>query len=95
MRYNPTPYNPVPPASPRDYGWYNDKPRAMISIPRGYEIESGQDVEAELLRPDGIIRLTRRPFLSRLRNHYRAYLHPDFGFSRWQALCEAWKLARL
>jgi hypothetical protein len=26
IRYNPTPYNPVPPPSPRDYGWYNGKP---------------------------------------------------------------------
>jgi len=25
-RYNPTPYNPNPPPSPWDYGWYNGKP---------------------------------------------------------------------
>lgn len=62
-----------------------------ITVPRGYEIEPGQDVDKELRRPDGVVRLVRRPFLTRLRNHYRAYR--AVGLSRWQAFRGAMELA--
>lgn len=39
------------------------------------------------------IRLKRRPFFTRLRNHYRGFR--QMKLSRWQAARGAWELARV
>lgn len=64
-----------------------------IHIPVNYEIMPGQDIEAERRRPDGVIRLVRRPFHERLKRHYRIYR--GHGFWWFEALYYAWKLARI
>lgn len=44
-----------------------------------------------MLNFNNVVKLRRRPFLIRLRNHYRAFR--AMGVSRWEALRGAWKLA--
>lgn len=67
-----------------------------VTAPAGYRFPSASEVQEELTRRDGMIRmvkLRRRPFLIRLRNHYRAYRRMSLGLSRWGALKAAWSLA--